>query len=83
MTGEGGRHGHADIIAGLFAMLTGRLEDGAGIAGDSQARLPAPALRNNGCDLRDLLDEAAILLGAIAALLVDADCTAIADADDK
>ena len=59
----------ADVTSALFALLTARLEDAAGIAGECQARLPRAELRRGIETLQSLLAEARTLRAALALLL--------------
>lgn len=64
-----GQEDRADLVSELFAQLTARFEDAAGIAGESQARLSAGELRANARGIQAIIAEANILSRAITELL--------------
>jgi hypothetical protein len=82
MAGEG-RDEQADLVAEMFAGLTGRLEDAAGIAAESQAPLPASVLRANAEHLGKVIAEAATLLARVAAMLGEAEPDSDHDVDHR
>lgn len=59
----------AELVSRLFALLTAKLEDGAAIAGNCQARLTAAQLRDGAAELGELVSEAGTLAAAVSALL--------------
>lgn len=59
----------ADLLSGLFTLITMKLEDAAGIAADCQGRRPLEELRDGAEGLDILLSEASTLRAAAAALL--------------
>ena len=61
----------ADLIARLFALITMKLEDAAGIAAECQGRRPIAELRDGAEKLDPLITEVGSLLAGSAALLVD------------
>ena len=60
----------AELISRMFALITGKLEDGATIAAESQGRVPLDELRGNAEKLQDLLAECIVVVDGAAALLV-------------
>ena len=62
----------ADLIARMYALLTGKLEDAATIAAECQARLSRKELRDRAADLEDLITEANTIAAGASALLRDA-----------
>jgi hypothetical protein len=71
MAGQEEQGDQADLVAEMFALLTGRLEDAAGIAGESQGRQPPAVLRSNAETLTEIIAEAATLLATVAEVLRD------------
>jgi hypothetical protein len=59
----------ADLISGLFAVLTAKLEDAATIAADCQAARPSCELVDGAGKLAELCREALILTSAVSAIL--------------
>ncbi len=58
-----------NLLAAMFALLTARLEDAAGLAGTCQARLGSDRLRTEIGKLDGIITEATTICAAIAALL--------------
>jgi hypothetical protein len=82
MAGREERDNRADIVSAMFALLTARLEDAAGMAGNSQARLADKNLRANIATIEGIIAEAGTVAKAIAALLRRSSA-ADRDVDDK
>ena len=61
----------ADLLSRLFALITMKLEDAAGIAAECQGRRPVAELRDGAEKLDDLITEVGTVLAGSAALLVD------------
>jgi hypothetical protein len=71
MDDEEDQEERADLIARMFALLTAKLEDAAGIAADCQARRPAEELCEGADKLVTLSEEATVLALAARALLAE------------
>ena len=69
MSNEAEDEHRADQLSAVFALLTGKLEDAAGIATDGQGRRPVDELLGYASQVAVLADEAATIAGALAALL--------------
>lgn len=63
----------AERIAAAFALLTARLEDAAGLAGEGQAHKPDVELKLLARQIADLTNEAGVIAGALAELLLASD----------
>lgn len=61
----------ADLLSRLFALITMKLEDAAGIAAECQGRQPIAELRDGAEKLDVLIMEVGTVLAGAAALLVD------------
>jgi hypothetical protein len=59
----------ADLVSRLFAMVTAKLEDGATLAAQCQARLPLAELNRGIEQLQSLIDEAETITCAALMLL--------------
>lgn len=73
----------ADLIARLFALMTGKLEDAAGIATDGQGRRPPEQLLAFADELETLVSEVATMCAAASALLKAAHSAGRRTADDE
>ena len=69
MSDEAADEQRADQLSAVFAILTGKLEDAAALAGDGQGRHPDHELLSYAHEIAGLSNEAATIAGAIAALL--------------
>ena len=61
----------ADLISRMFALITMKLEDAAGIAAECQGRRPIAELRKGADKLEVLITEVGTVLAGTAALLMD------------
>ena len=61
----------AGLVSRLFALITMKLEDAAGIAADCQGQLPLEELRESAEKLDALISEAATVLAGAAAVLTE------------
>jgi len=61
------------LVSRLFALLTAKFEDGAGIAADCQGRRPPSELLERARDLISLSDEITTLTAAALALVEQSD----------
>ena len=65
------QRGAADLLSRLFALITMKLEDAAGIAADCQGRRPTEELREGVKKLDVLIAEVGTVLAGTAALLAN------------
>ena len=65
------QRGAADLLSRLFALITMKLEDAAGIAADCQGRRPIEELREGVEKLDVLIAEVGTVLAGTAALLAN------------
>jgi len=62
----------AELLSGMFALITVKLEDAATIAVDCQGRVPPEDLLEHGQKLRELITETSTVLDAALALIAAA-----------
>lgn len=63
----------ADLVSRLFALITMKLEDAAGIATEGQGRHPITELQPMTQQLETLLAETSTITAGLVAVLADAD----------